>query len=75
MALSAKSALHIDAQMNSLSRALLDSSLDAVIVSSEDGTIVECNQSAETLFGWDRADPRQRLPMPWQWQESLGNAV
>ena len=37
-------------------RALLNSSIDAILMSDEHGTIVGCNPAAERLFGWTEAE-------------------
>jgi PAS domain S-box-containing protein len=53
-------------------RAMLDSSLDAVVAMDEAGTIVEWSRQAEATFGWSKADavgqPMVSLIVPERYQ-------
>lgn len=47
--------LHDESRRNALTlRKVLDSTSDAILAVGDDGSIIDCNRSAEELFGYDR---------------------
>lgn len=51
-----KQLLEINTSSEAKSRALLDSSLDAIVTANNDGAIIDFNSHAEAIFGWTKAE-------------------
>ena len=51
-----KQLLEINTSSEAKSRALLNSSLDAIVTANSDGEIIDFNTHAEAIFGWQKAE-------------------